>query len=102
MANGFSVSTRHKDSTCASRCGAVRAMPTSPIALPERGAGARTAAPRSASILKIARRCTASRDYELIHSAKCILEEGNSDDYLPRTMLTKITVVGAGNVGATT
>src|ERR1043165_8669758 len=79
-AHGFSVSTRHKDSTCASRCGAVRAMPTSPIALPERGAGAWTAAPRSASILKIARRCTASGDYELIHIAKCILEEVNSDD----------------------
>src|SRR5712664_1331779 len=105
MAHGCCACTRSEASICASRCGAMRAMRRSQISSRRRGAAARIEGPRSGSEWCTVRRSIRLTGCALTHTVRCIRVAASValGAFNPsNAMLSKITVVGAGNVGATT
>src|SRR6266480_4051608 len=101
-APGSCACTRTAGSTCGSGCSRGRATPRSPSCCATHGSGEPTVGRRSDWRSGNAARCTRSRTCARTHTARCT--PGAGDHRLVNSgsrMLNKITVVGAGNVGAT-
>src|SRR2546430_11312676 len=96
MAPGFCVSTPARASICALRCAAASATRSWRRSSEPRGRAAPTAEPKSDWAWLIAARCTGSSRCAPIPIGRCTRAAG---DLI--LMMNKITVVGAGNVGAT-
>src|SRR2546430_10554976 len=96
MAPGFCVSTPARASICALRCAAASATRSWRRSSEPRGRAAPTAEPKSDWAWLIAARCTGSSRCAPIPSGR---SNGAAGDLI--LMMNKITVVGAGNVGAT-